>query len=106
MATSDPGFAAYRADYRLNNGRRARLRRLSPDTRYAIKAAFIEWVQIAQAEGYEPITGWTNFLAEVDHSALLSRLLSGDRPFAEKPPTRHSYPDYDAVRPRREQLAR
>jgi hypothetical protein len=97
VAGSRDASAAYRADYRLNTDRRARLRRLSPDTRYAIKAAFIEWVQIAQAEGYEPITGWANFLAEVDHSALLARLLNGDRPFAEKPPTRHSYPDYDAM---------
>ncbi len=89
--------AAYRQPYRLQPGYAQRLARLSPQTRYAIKAAFVEWVAIAQVEGYEPITRWENVIAEVDHSALLDRLLQGKRPFAEKPPTRHSYPDYDAM---------
>lgn len=79
---------------RLTPLRRARLRRLSPDTRYAIKAAFIEWVETARAAGYEPIVRWENFPAEVDHSALLSRILDGDAPLAEPPPKSHGYPEY------------
>jgi hypothetical protein len=74
-----------------------RLARLSPETRYAVKHAMKEWIAVAQSEGYEPITEWRNALNEIDHSALLDRLLSGKPAFAAKPPLRHSYPDYDAV---------
>lgn len=82
---------------RLTPDRRARLKRLSPETQYAVKAAFIEWVETARAAGYEPIARWDNFLAEVDHSALLQRLLQGKLPLPVPPPKRHAYPDYEAV---------
>ena len=81
----------------MTKEQRKRVARLSFGTRVAVRAAFKEWVEVAQREGYEPITGWSNFLAEVDHSALLSRLLSGLAPFDERPPTSHSYPDYEAA---------
>lgn len=35
--------------------------------------------------------------ADVDHSALLIRLLEGKDPLPEPPPLRHAYPDYEAV---------
>lgn len=50
------------------------------------------WVTTRQIWGYaddHPITG-----AEVDHSALLYRLLRGLDPLPKPPPLRHSYPDY------------
>ena len=60
----------------------------------AIRDAVIEWIRVARKEGYEPIASWTNAEAEVWHSALLYRLLSGDEPLEPKPPLRFSYPDY------------
>jgi len=33
--------------------------------------------------------------ADVDHSSLLRRLLSGKQPLEQPPPKRYSYPDYD-----------
>ena len=76
---------------------RRRLARLSPATRNAIRSAFIEWVSIATEEDYEPICNWRNAANEVGHSALLTRLLNGERPYVERPPTWYSYPDYDEM---------
>lgn len=81
----------------INDGYRHRLQRLSPQTHYAIRAAVVEWITVAQSEGYEPIAGWDNAVAEIMHSALLNRLLSGKRAFVERPPVVHAYPDYDAM---------
>lgn len=70
---------------------------LSADQQAAVRWAFKRWVTVASGEGYSPITEWTNFLNEVDHSALLNRLFSGKDALPERPPTLHSYPDYDSV---------
>lgn len=75
----------------------ALLRSLSPDQQVAVRWAIKRWVEVATREGYEPITEWRNFANEVDHSALLVRLFSGKDALPERPPTRYSYPDYDAV---------
>jgi hypothetical protein len=71
------------------------LRALSPETRWAIRAAFKLWVQTAREEGYEPIKMWGNFENEVDHSALLNRLLLGNDPLEQAPPKAFSYPWYE-----------
>ena len=88
----------------LSSKQRAALRRLSPDTKRTVMDAVREWARIAQHEGYAPITEWRNFDAEVWHSALLWRILNGDRPYVEKPPTRHSYPDYDEMHANRKEM--
>jgi hypothetical protein len=96
----------------LTKEQRRRLARLSPETRWAIKQAFVEWVETAKAEGYGPISdkptlsmgdfgskqpGWYNFLAEGSSFWLCLTVFSqGRNRLPERPPTRHSYPDYDA----------
>ena len=67
---------------------------LSVDQRLAVLWAFKRWVYVAQREGYSPIIDWMNFANEVDHSALLSRLLSGKDALEKKPPTQYSCPVY------------
>lgn len=64
------------------------------DEQRAILDAIGTWITTAQREGYEPLSGWTNAYAEVMHSALLRRLLSGKEPLPEKPPLKYAYPDY------------
>lgn len=70
---------------------------LTEDQRAAVKNAFKEWVAIAQEHDYEPIKDWNNFVPEVDHSALLNRLLSGKRAYKFKPPVSYSYPNYQTM---------
>ena len=73
------------------------LENLTEDQRAAVKNAFKEWVQISHEEGYAPLTDWKNFHPEVDHSALLNRLLSGKRAFKFRPHISYSYPDYGTM---------
>ncbi len=70
------------------------LSRLSGDERLAVRWAFKRWVEAAQRDGYLPIRVWENFSNEVDHSALLNRLLGGKDALPESPSTEHSYPVY------------
>lgn len=89
--------SAATARLRMGDHERGRLKRLSPATKWAIKQAFVEWVETAQANDYDPIKDWRNFMPEVHHSALLDRILSGKKPRPVAPPTRYAYPDYAAV---------
>lgn len=76
------------------------LKDLSDEQRDAVKWAFKRWVQVAHAEGYNPIGSWTNFGAEVDHSSLLNiRLLQGHDALEELPAKEHSYPVYPDLMP-------
>lgn len=70
---------------------------MTAEQKIAVRWAFKRWVEVALREGYEPISNWANFANEVDHSALLNRLMGGKDALPERPPTLYSYPDYDAV---------
>lgn len=50
------------------------------------------WLDIKNRNRGDMITS-----ADVDHSALLNRLLDGKEPLPEPPPLMNSYPDYNAV---------
>lgn len=61
------------------------------------------WLEIKEQEEYvgrkrKYSDGeFSQLRADVSHSALLRRLLSGKEPLEEPPPLEHSYPDYEAV---------
>ena len=61
------------------------------------KDRFKLWVETARASGYARMQDWGNFDVEVDHSALLTRILDGKDPLPEKPRLTHGYPDYTAA---------
>lgn len=50
------------------------------------------WMEIRVENGI-PVS-MDNLLADIDHSALLGRLLAGKEPFPEPPPRAYSYPNY------------
>ena len=58
-----------------------------------------EWVRVRAMETKDAPTmeEWSQFRADMDHSSLLRRLLSGKKALPEPPPLRHSYPDYNSV---------
>ncbi len=70
------------------------------------KDRFKLWVQTARDAGYARMQDWGNFDVEVDHSALLTRILDGKDPLPEKPPLKDGYPDYqdeeEVAHPRRQ----
>lgn len=69
------------------------------------KDRFKLWVQTARAEGYARMQAWGNFDVEVDHSALLGRILDGKLPLPKRPPLVNGYPDYsDAEQPAEEDV--
>lgn len=59
----------------------------------------LEWLEVRQQfeQGTENRLGFPQLLADVDHSALLARLLKGKSPLPAPPPTSHSYPWYGLV---------
>lgn len=67
---------------------------LTEAERKSIKVAFKLWVKVAAHHRYTPICHWENFPAEVDHSALLDRILSGKKPLLGRPELDRSYPVY------------
>lgn len=56
------------------------------------KSAIQEWLSLREEWG-TPLNG-NNFYVNADHSALLRRLLAGEKVFDEPPPLSHSYPNY------------
>lgn len=74
------------------------------DQQFAIRQAIREWLVIRLEWDRERLTALLNgnmpivyqLLADVDHSALLHRLLSGKPPLPTPPPRRYSYPDYES----------
>lgn len=74
------------------------------------KDRFKLWVETARDAGYARMQDWGNFDVEVDHSALLSRILDGKDPLPEKPRLTQGYPNYsvadaDVEVPRQEDVA-
>ncbi len=73
------------------------------------KDRFKLWVQTARDAGYARTQDWGNFDVEVDHSALLTRILDGKDPLPTEPKLKDGYPDYsqadqDAEVPREEDV--
>lgn len=58
---------------------------LTYEQKWAIIHTFLDYNAIASKEKYVPLMSWTNFSAEIMHSALLQRLLSGKKPLEERP---------------------
>jgi len=54
------------------------------------------WLEIRDRYGHH-LTTLSQLKADIDHSALLERLLSGREPFPEPPPRAFSYPWYELV---------
>ena len=54
----------------------------------------LRWLEIRQQEGKPFPISLFNLKADIDHSALLQRLLAGKEPLPHPPLLKHSYPDY------------
>jgi len=69
---------------------------MTPEER-RIAYAVVRWIALkTQFESrYDPLKGPT--MADIDHSALLSRLLEGKEPLPVPPPKQFSYPAYHLV---------
>lgn len=80
----------------------------SPDHGWAdcearrVLACVSRWVQVALSDGYQhAIDGggdsgaWSNLPVEIEHSALLRRLIRGQEPLDLAPPRANSYPWYN-----------
>jgi hypothetical protein len=63
-----------------------------PDEKH-VAYSILEWIKVAREAYKKP--DWLPANADVDHSALLMRILSGDKPQKNPPPTAFSYPWYD-----------
>lgn len=57
----------------------------------------IDWLKVREEGGYSFPANADEFAAEVDHSALLRRLMEGKAPLPNPPPLSHSYPWYELV---------
>lgn len=58
--------------------------------------AVCTWIETAAKAGVDVFKGGPmQFRANMWHSSLLNRLLSGRQPLAEPPPIRYSYPNYE-----------
>lgn len=57
----------------------------------------IDWLKIRQEQGQTVPTNAEDFAAEVDHSALLRRLIEGKQPLPNPPPLSYSYPWYELM---------
>lgn len=83
---------------------------LTQEQAYFARTQFRRWLQIKEqfeqtsrwnsvtnqfVRGYRWGTNQLSFLsADIDHSALLVRLLEGKEPLPEPPPLEHAYPVY------------
>lgn len=59
--------------------------------------ALVRWLNIRAQHGYEFSRDQYQFFADIDHSALLRRLLEGKEPLPEPPPRSFSYPWYSVI---------
>lgn len=66
---------------------------MSPDELHRVTMAVSEWVRLRDRPDYSAALT----PAEVQHSALLQRLLMGKPALAEPPPRSYSYPWYDLI---------
>jgi hypothetical protein len=56
--------------------------------------ALIQWLALREEHGRPFPSSLEQLQCDLDHSALLLRLLEGKEPFPEPPPRAHSYPNY------------
>ena len=54
----------------------------------------LRWLRIRADNGKPFPESLGQLEVDIDHSALLRRLLSGKEPLPQPPPLKHSYPDY------------
>ena len=59
--------------------------------------AVYDWLRIREEHGNPVPTEARSFFVEAEHSALLQRLLNGQRPLPEPPPKNMSYPWYHLI---------
>lgn len=57
----------------------------------------VEWLKIREQEGRSFPQDVQAFVLELDHSALLQRLVSGKQPLPTAPPLSFAYPWYDLI---------
>jgi hypothetical protein len=68
---------------------------LTDDQRGAVVMALLEWHDVASANDRHQAANWSNFVADVGHSAALHRrLLLGHALFVERPPVDFASPNY------------
>ena len=77
----------------LANHRAGRQRLTTEEGR--IINCLIRWLAIREAHGQPMPLFAVNLAADVDHSSLLRRLLSGKEPFPLPPILTDGYPDYE-----------
>ena len=67
------------------------------EVQFALKC-IKRWLEIREKfEDRAKDRGFSQLRADIDHSALLHRLLEGKEPLPEPPPLKNSYPDYNSV---------
>lgn len=59
--------------------------------------ALVKWLEIREKNGYEFPSSLMQLICDMEHSALLQRLLNGKQPTEERPPKSFSYPNYGLV---------
>ena len=71
----------------------------APDKSEAMRgvACLVKWLEVREQEGKPFPASLGQLKVDIDHSALLRRLLDGKQPLPHPPPLKHSYPDYEAV---------
>jgi hypothetical protein len=57
----------------------------------------VEWLRVREQEGKPFPSDVSQFITELDHSALLERLVRGKRPLPTRPPLSFSYPWYELL---------
>lgn len=70
------------------------------DEQQRVLNAIKRWLSVAGKEGYWGETGLVHFqqlCADIDHSALLRRLIEGKQPLPIPPPRAIGYPWYDII---------
>ena len=66
---------------------------MKPEHQWVI-GCLLRWLEIRTENGKPFPQSAAQLSVDIDHSSLLSRLLSGKEPLPEPPPLRYGYPDY------------
>ena len=76
---------------------------LTADQQYFARRQFVRWLRVRlehERRGVGRVIDhmneqrWGQLMADIEHSSLLLRLLSGKDPLPEPPPLSHGYPVY------------
>lgn len=79
---------------------------LTREQRYFARRQFARWIRVrlehevcGKGRVIDKMSeqDWVQLMADIEHSPLLLRLLSGKDPLPEPPPLAHGYPNYKAV---------